>query len=331
VSRRAINRSAQHLVLRAGHRRAVLAPLLTIPASAAARSRFVVRPLPASATVLLLAKLPRLRVLTSGRFQWQVPGRASGLVHLRPHLKPGARLAKVPGHQRPNNSFKPTPLRGILAPADCQVIIGFGKPAQRRGLTQALAPMPDIEVNRELGDRVFELTDYFTVWWDLSAKDNESTHRPVVETYGNYFSTIIHALLQCFAVVAYQLFETRKDTHSIPKLMRELEERGAYAGSVLRQEIDSNRSTLSKVFALRNKVFAHRVSAESPQLVFSKAGITPNEMKQIVELAQRAVGELVEANGGIKNEHFLSRCKHRESLAQEQSQAVIRKLNANGR
>ena len=191
--------------------------------------------------------------------------------------------------------------------------------------------MPINEVSREICDRVFELSDYFAVWWDLSDKNNEATHKPVIQAHGNYFSTITHALLQGYAVVAYQLFETRQDTHSIYTLLRELEERHAFDGSALRQTIERKRTILSKAFALRNKVFAHRISSETPEAVFTKAGITPDEMQELVHLAQRTAGELVEASGWISGEAFLARCKHRESLAREQSQAVIGKLSANGR
>ncbi len=185
--------------------------------------------------------------------------------------------------------------------------------------------------NEELAERVAELTDYFELWSDLTNRENESVYRPVIEEYGSFFETIVHSLLQGFSVVTYQLFETRPDSHSILSLLRKLEGDGHFSGAAIRYEIDSHKPLLGKVFALRNKVFAHRSTADKPEAVFGSAGLTPNQMRSVVSLAQQLVAELVDANGGDSRDTLLEQYHARACRVREQSQALLVRLHPDGR
>lgn len=191
--------------------------------------------------------------------------------------------------------------------------------------------MASSDQNEEVIDRVSELTEYFELWWDLSNRENEHVYRPVFEQYGRFFSTTTHALLQGFAVVAYQLFETRPDSHSIPALLRQLEKSDPALALEIRGKLERHRPVLGKVFALRNKVYAHRSASESPETVFGNAGITPNEMREIVALSQQLAADLAETNGGYSREEVIGRYHAQASRIREQSQALLVRLHADGR
>ena len=187
------------------------------------------------------------------------------------------------------------------------------------------------DVNEELVERVAELTDYFELWADLTNRENEPTYQPVIEEFGSFFETTVHSLLQGCSVVTYQLFETRPDSHSIPSLLRQLELNTHFSGAAIRTEIDSHKPLLGKVFALRNKVYAHRSAADMPEAVFGNVGLTPNEMRSVLSLAQKLVAELVDANGGDSMHTLLEQYHARASRIREQAQALLVRLHPDGR
>ena len=178
-------------------------------------------------------------------------------------------------------------------------------------------------------ERVIELTHCYEVWWALVDRDNKATLSPVCERYDHFFSTTIHSLLLSITVIAYQLFETRRDTVSINTLMESLRESHAVLVSQMESEIDQKKPIIVKIFALRNKVYAHRSKALIPEDVFKQVGVTPNQLKSVVLLAQRCVALLADAVGECVEQDFLEELKSRSSWVNEDVANLMQTLNKN--
>ena len=205
------------------------------------------------------------------------------------------------------------------------------KAAKRSGLTQALAPMTVSDPNEELTERASELTRYHEIWWQLVNRELEPVYRPVIEAYESYFETTTHALLQGFSVVAYQLFERRRDSYSIHWLLRHLEKDQPDCVAEIRAEMDRHKPVLVKVFSLRNGVYAHRSISASSESIFSAAGITPNEMRSVVTLVQQSVARLVAANGGREATELRELFWSHATRARNETEALLVRLHPDRR
>jgi len=187
--------------------------------------------------------------------------------------------------------------------------------------------MQQINPTAQAIERVIELTHCYELWWALVDRDNKEVFSPVCERYDHFFSTTIHSLLLSITVITYQLFETRRDTVSINLLMESLRVSHAGLVSQIESEIDQQKPIVVKVFALRNKVYAHRSNALIPEDVFKKAGVTPNQLKSVVVLAQRCVALLADAVGECVEQDFLEELKSISSLVNEDLANLMRTLN----
>lgn len=178
-------------------------------------------------------------------------------------------------------------------------------------------------------ERVIELTYCYELWWALVDRENQETFSPAYERYDHFFSTTIHSLLLSITVITYQLFETRPDTVSVNSLLGSLEATHSGLVAQIKSEIDQQKPVIAKVFALRNKVYAHRIKASAPEDVFRKVGVTPNQLKSVVVLAQRCVALLADAVGDHAERDLLEEFESRSSWANEDLLSLMQALNKN--
>ncbi len=194
-----------------------------------------------------------------------------------------------------------------------------------------LAPVPQINVTSQAIERVVTLTCCYETWRQLTNLENELIYEPIIEHYGEFFSTVVHSLLQSVLVISYQLFESRNDTVSIRSFLRNLTDINPSAVRCIKADIDSHMPILTKAFALRNKVYAHQSNVSSPKEVYQSVKITPNELSSIVSLAQKCVVALADAVGERPKNELLDEIKARSSWANEDTAKLMSDLLANGR
>ncbi|MGN6153747.1 MAG: hypothetical protein ACTHOH_17340 [Lysobacteraceae bacterium] len=176
-------------------------------------------------------------------------------------------------------------------------------------------------------ERVIELTCCYEAWWSLVDRDNRDAYSPVFDRYGQFFSTTIHSLLLSFTVIAYQLFETRKDTVSINSLLSSLDVSHEKLVTYIKSEIDRQKPITAKVFALRSKVYAHRSKDVTPEEVFKNVGITPNELRSVLVLAQKCVALIAGAVGERAEQDLLKELKSQSLWMHEDLGSLMKTLN----
>ena len=192
-----------------------------------------------------------------------------------------------------------------------------------------IASMRPLNLTSQALESVVELTYCYEAWWSLVNRDNKASFGAPSERYDAFFSTASRSLLLSATVIAHQLFEKRKqgDTVSIETLLRSFPGANSQLEMQIRSEIKSNWPIVQKVFALRNEVYAHRSSASSPEDVFRKVAITPNQLKEVVGLAQRCVAQLAEAVGDRYEHEFLEELESISSLVKEDLADLMLALN----
>ncbi len=118
--------------------------------------------------------------------------------------------------------------------------------------------------------------------------------------YSEFFRFDPHAHFVAFIVHIAALLEKRNDTINLPRLAKEVKE----SGLISTQEAAKVDALLgqaaplaSKATILRSNLFAHRSAALSYSEAFKKAVVTPNELRDLTDIALNIVNCLLVVRG----------------------------------
>ena len=186
--------------------------------------------------------------------------------------------------------------------------------------------MNDFSTSRELIERTIELSRCYAIWWELLNRSNFTRYEQVIQNHEDYFAATTHALFQSIAVISYQLFERRPDTQSIRSAIDAMKCSHPDLTNALTAEIDSATPLLAKLFALRNKVYAHRSKLKSPAETFAEIGLTPDEINTAVLFVRSVVSSLAHASGGITRAELDEEFELRIKYSREDAQLIMRAL-----
>jgi hypothetical protein len=104
-------------------------------------------------------------------------------------------------------------------------------------------------------------------------------------------------------VSTYQLFDRDSRTKSLRRLIEELRSSDATLAQCLQSKVAAQQAALQKLFHIRCNVYAHRNKSQSPEALFATVGLTPRQMRAVVDLAHEVVSDLAVASGlGAKDE-----------------------------
>lgn len=135
----------------------------------------------------------------------------------------------------------------------------------------------------------------FNVWWVYKSKDTRPKYVDVLNRYPLFFQTSIHAHFVALLVALYGLYETRKDTYNIPDLLKQLRADCMLPTDILdsiQSIYDRAKPLWVKVSILRNNAYGHRSKAHTVEDVFKRAGVSPDELKLLVELTEELLNEV---------------------------------------
>ena len=137
----------------------------------------------------------------------------------------------------------------------------------------------------------------YDIWWVYKGSDTRPKYTETMNRYNLFFQTSLHAHLIALLVELYRLYETRSDTFNIPSLLRLLKIMNAVPPAELKslnERYAAVKPLWVKVNILRNKAFGHRSSAHTVEEVFNEAGVTPNELRQLVEAAKAILNTITQ-------------------------------------
>jgi hypothetical protein len=154
----------------------------------------------------------------------------------------------------------------------------------------------------------------YEVWWVYKSKDTRPKYVKGMNQYSLFFQTSTHAhfvallvelylvallvdvYLVALLVELYRLYETRSDTYNFPGLLKELKSLDAFSEEDL-EEIEKlykeeAKPLWVKVSILRNKAFGHRSNAHTVKEVFEEAGVTPDELRDLVDVTKKLMNRI---------------------------------------
>jgi len=126
----------------------------------------------------------------------------------------------------------------------------------------------------------------YEIWWIYKEQNNRNRFVDTLNVYHIFFFNSIHAHFGAMIIALYKLFETRKDTVNIPKLIDLIEnEESISAIEIIRfkDEINKIKPSWKKICIIRNNLFAHKTDNFDQDDIFKIANVAPNEFKEIID------------------------------------------------
>lgn len=153
----------------------------------------------------------------------------------------------------------------------------------------------------EISQMIHASAQNYSIWWNLKNKENREKHIETMNMYSSYFLSAINAHFVATIIPIYCLYEDRKDTYNFIRLIDLVRAEGRLTAAneaKLAEYMPKAKSVWEKIKVLRNRAFGHRSKAHKISELFSIARITPNEIRDIIDLSERILNVLSVAHDG---------------------------------
>ncbi len=139
---------------------------------------------------------------------------------------------------------------------------------------------------KELQDTITTAQLNYEIWWALKEKNNRKKYVDTMNEYPHFFRSSIHAHFIATIMALYKLYEKRKDTVNLPKLLKSIKLEGflpANEISNFEQAIDELKPLWVKISILRNNLFGHHSDSLNNEELWQKAQLKPDQIKELIE------------------------------------------------
>jgi hypothetical protein len=149
---------------------------------------------------------------------------------------------------------------------------------------------------------------FFDLWFYF---EGQGTRPQIIETmreYNEFFRFTPHAYLVTYIIYMAGVFDKRKDTINLPKLVREVGKNGTLTAleiSAVNGLLAKANRIANKVAILRHGAFAHRSAHISYNDVFTLADVKPDQLRDLTDIALEATNHLLSAQK-LQKQHFTS-------------------------
>jgi hypothetical protein len=144
----------------------------------------------------------------------------------------------------------------------------------------------------------------YDIWWVYKGAGTGPKYTKTMDRYGLHFQTAIHAHLIALLVELYRLYETRSDTFNIPALLKLLKTERDVPSATLKTlsvRYAEAKPLWLKVNILRNKAFGHQSVAHTTAEVFKEAGVTPKDLRDLIEKTKQLLNQISLAVGNTSH------------------------------
>ena len=156
---------------------------------------------------------------------------------------------------------------------------------------------------RESLETITRANDFYQIWWYLIQLINNKLG-PVRsgDTKPWAYEAVAEACLISMTVSISRLFDKRKDSMSIAKILKEAQRDSVITPNEFK-ELDSKLRHLSptaeKVKVLRSNLHAHRVRFRTVEDIYTEARITPNQFRDLISGVFTVLNELANKLGSM--------------------------------
>jgi hypothetical protein len=144
------------------------------------------------------------------------------------------------------------------------------------------------DLNR-VKDALVAASEHYNIWWIYKNEDDRPKYVNVMNRYLGFFRTSISAQFTALLLTLSKALEKGTDSNiSLHVLVKSAEKNNLIELSALQEiknELNSLDGLFEKVRTLRNKHFAHLQNNLNAREVFNRAGISPNDLKKLIDLS----------------------------------------------
>lgn len=142
------------------------------------------------------------------------------------------------------------------------------------------------------------------IWWIYKSKDTRPKFIDIMNSYLSFFQASNHAHFVAMLIALYRLYETRRDTISLPHLLKILDRDHPLSDNALSsvsELMQKAKPIWKKVGIIRSEVFAHSNDERNTEESFKKAGIKYRHFKELIDLSKTIINNIT--NDLSRNTH----------------------------
>lgn len=137
---------------------------------------------------------------------------------------------------------------------------------------------------------------HFDLWWLTASREGRAEYA-AIEDHWEHLRFLQHGQLVAVVGEVHALLDADKRTISLPIIVDEIERHQRLNLAKARTALTLARPIFRKLRILRNNVFAHRTARKSYDAMFLDAGMTTDQLRQLIELCTEVTNEILFATG----------------------------------
>jgi len=160
-------------------------------------------------------------------------------------------------------------------------------------------------------DTIVEAEHNHDIWWIYRSRDTRLKFIDVMERYVAFFETSKHAHFVAMIIALYRLYESRRDTISLPHLLKLLDSDHSLSDDArnrVQELIQEAKPIWIKIGILRSEAFAHLSNERDIEESSKKADLKYRHFKDLIELSKRIINVIT---------HDYARSRHAFNLSAE--------------
>jgi hypothetical protein len=174
-----------------------------------------------------------------------------------------------------------------------------------------------------IGQHVIRARLFFDLWYYFEGEETRSKIVDIMEEYNEFFKFTPHAYLTSHLIYIAGVFDKTKGTISFIHLIREAIKIGVVNpgdANKLDKLMADAKPLADKAAVLRHGAFAHRSASVSYNDTFKQAAVTPEELRELTDIALAIANNLLAACG-LQSQYF-------RTLPREAAEAMMKALEA---
>jgi hypothetical protein len=150
---------------------------------------------------------------------------------------------------------------------------------------------------KSIQDTIIAAEHNHDIWWIYKSRDTRPKFIDVMNVYLAFFQTSIHAHFVAMIIALYRLYETRRDTISVPQLLKIFDRDHPLSDNAKNRvaELMQNAKPLwIKIGIVRSEVFAHLTDGTGIEDSFKKADLKYRDFKALIELSKTIINVITQ-------------------------------------
>ena len=169
-----------------------------------------------------------------------------------------------------------------------------------------MQPLPLDQRLERIGQHILRARLFLDLWFYFEGPDTRPKIFKIMEEFNEFFRFTPHAYFLAYVIYIAGAFDKRRGTISLWFLVPEVKKEGginSQSAATIDALLAEAKALADRVGILRHEAFAHRSESVTYDDVFKKAGITPNQLRDLTDIALKIVNSLL-LSRGLRDQYF---------------------------